>query len=89
MNYKGAGEKKLRENLILTINVDVNNIRMRKKWSVLFKFRKEKIRCNWNKCCNELERISENFIQIIMFYLNIRIFIMNYIWENWGKMLDD
>ena len=45
---------------------------------------------NAKKECNELERrISENLIQMIIFYLNFRIVKMNKIWENWVKMLDD
>ena len=73
------------------INVNRNNIKMRKKWQLLFQFTKEKkLVPNWKKYHYELEwRISENLIQIIIFYLNFKIIKINNIWEIWGKMLDD
>ena len=53
-------------------------------------YKGKKIVPNWKKYHNELEwRISENLIQIIIFYLNFKIIKINNIWEIWGKMLDD
>ena len=63
---------------------------IRKNSSHYFNLERKKLGTNWKKYCNELERrISENLIQIIIFYLNFRIVKINKICENWGKMLDD